>query len=72
MQSFPAGPNYADYMVFGAQFEDAFELYRKRHDKEWCHTDCASFRVMEEEGIVRRFRTIATLSRRGSLALMRS
>ena len=34
-----------------AQFDDALQLYRDRHDKEWNHTDCASFRVMEKEGI---------------------
>src|SRR5437588_2429654 len=34
-----------------AQFEHALQLYRSRHDKEWSHTDCTSFRVMEEQGI---------------------
>ena len=34
-----------------AQFDDALQLYRDRHDKEWSHTDCASFCFMEKEGI---------------------
>jgi predicted nucleic acid-binding protein len=34
-----------------AQFDDSFQLFRSRPDKQWSHTDCASFRVMENEGI---------------------
>jgi predicted nucleic acid-binding protein len=34
------------------QFRDAFERYKSRPDKEWSLTDCASFLIMEERGIV--------------------
>ena len=34
-----------------AQFDDALELYRNRQDKAWSHTDCASFRAMENDHI---------------------
>lgn len=34
-----------------AQFDDALELYRNRQDKQWSHTDCASFRAMEDDHI---------------------
>jgi uncharacterized protein len=30
-------------------FESAFSLYRKRGDKGWSLTDCASFVIMEEQ-----------------------
>jgi predicted nucleic acid-binding protein len=34
-----------------ALFHEAFLLYSSRGDKEWSHTDCASFRIMENHGI---------------------
>ena len=33
-------------------FERGLQLYRSRPDKEWSLTDCISFVVMEDEGIV--------------------
>jgi uncharacterized protein len=33
------------------QFENALERYRRAGDKSWSLTDCASFQVMEAEGI---------------------
>ncbi len=32
-------------------FSRAFELFRKRPDKEWGLTDCISFVVMQEQGL---------------------
>lgn len=34
-----------------AQFQSALERFRKAPDKSWSLTDCASFEVMEAEGI---------------------
>jgi len=32
-------------------FDTAFALYTKRPDKQWGHTDCSSFIIMERRGI---------------------
>lgn len=55
-----------------AQFEDALEFYRSRHDKEWSHTDCASFRVMEQQGIAEALTHDRHFEQAGFKALMRS
>jgi uncharacterized protein len=34
-----------------AQFEAALELYRQRLDKGWGLSDCASFVIMQEQGV---------------------
>jgi len=33
------------------QFEQGLELYQQRKDKEWSHTDCVSFVIMNDMGI---------------------
>jgi uncharacterized protein len=33
-------------------FQDALAVYRQRSDKSWSLTDCASFAIMDERGIV--------------------
>jgi len=35
-----------------AQFTAALTLYAQRPDKEWGRTDCASFLIMQEQGIM--------------------
>jgi predicted nucleic acid-binding protein len=55
-----------------AQFEDGLELYRSRQDKEWSHTDCASFRLMEKEGITEALTYDRHFEQAGFKALMRS
>jgi predicted nucleic acid-binding protein len=35
------------------QFQDALELYGARNDKTWGLTDCASFRIMDRDGLTR-------------------
>jgi uncharacterized protein len=53
------------------QFEEALDLYRSRPDKEWSHTDCASFRVMEEEGIAEALTYDRHFEQAGFKALLR-
>ena len=42
-------------------FTNAFQLYAQRQDKAWSHTDCSSFCIMEELGIIEAL-TFDTLS----------
>lgn len=64
-------PNTRIVPQTSAQFEAALELYRGRHDKEWSHTDCASFRVMEQEGIAEALTYDRHFEQAGFKALLR-
>ena len=33
------------------RFQQALSLYAARDDKGWSHTDCSSFRIMQETGV---------------------
>ena len=44
-------PNITIIPQTSQQFEQAFTLYTQRKDKQWSHTDCVSFNIMEENGI---------------------
>lgn len=55
-----------------AQFDDALELYRNRQDKEWSHTDCASFRAMENDHITEALTYDQHFEQAGFKALLRS
>jgi uncharacterized protein len=53
------------------QFDEAFELYRSRLDKEWRRIDCASFCAMQKEGIVEALTYDRHFEQAGFKALMR-
>ena len=55
-----------------AQFDDALELYRNRQDKQWSHTDCASFRAMENDHITEALTYDQHFEQAGFKALLRS
>ncbi len=44
-------PNTTIVPQSSQQFEQAFTLYTQRKDKQWSHTDCVSFNIMEENKI---------------------
>jgi predicted nucleic acid-binding protein len=44
-------PNVSIVSQAPQQFEEALSLYAARSDKSWSHTDCASFRIMDRDGI---------------------
>lgn len=44
-------PDYEIVPITSSAFRQALERYRSRADKTWSLTDCASFLIMEENGI---------------------
>jgi predicted nucleic acid-binding protein len=52
ISSLEADPSVEIVPLSSQLFADAFELFRKRPDKEWGLIDCLSFLVMEARGIV--------------------
>jgi predicted nucleic acid-binding protein len=53
-------------------FEQALILYTQRQDKEWSHTDCASFYIMAEKGISEALAYDKHFAQVGFTALMRN
>jgi len=54
-QRFLASPNCRLVWVNSVLFERALELYSQVGDKSWGLVDCASFIVMQDEGVVEAF-----------------
>lgn len=46
-----SNPNVEIVPMTSNAFRQAVERYRRRADKKWGLTDCASFLIMEEKGI---------------------
>ncbi len=55
-----------------AQFQIALELYIQRKDKQWSHTDCVSFKIMEEQAIAEALAYDKHFVQAGYQALMRN
>src|SRR5438552_2393183 len=47
-----ADPNATVIPQTAIQFQEALSLYRHHRDKSWSLTDCASFVIMRERGLV--------------------
>ena len=54
------------------QFSEAFEAYRRRLDKEWSLTDCASFALMRERGLSEALAHDRHFEKAGFVALLRA
>ncbi|PZV13352.1 MAG: nucleic acid-binding protein [Leptolyngbya sp.] len=54
------------------QFDQAFILYTQRKDKQWSHTDCVSFNIMEANGISEALAYDRHFAQAGFTALMRN
>jgi predicted nucleic acid-binding protein len=54
------------------QFDRALALYEQRPDKDWSLTDCLSFLVMDERGIVEALTADHHFEQAGFLALLRN
>ncbi len=53
------------------QFQEALSLYQQRRDKSWSLTDCASFLVMQSEGITESLTHDEHFQQAGFRALLR-
>jgi predicted nucleic acid-binding protein len=51
--------------------DDAFDLYSRRSDKEWGMTDCVSFVVMRERGLLEALTMDQHFQQAGFRALLR-
>lgn len=52
-------------------YKEAFELYRRRPDKEWGLTDCISFVVMQERGVINALTTDEHFEQAGFVAVLK-
>ena len=53
-------------------FANAFQLYAQRQDKAWSHTDCSSFCIMQELGIIEALTYDKHFEQAGFVALLRN
>ena len=51
IQRLESEPNTTIISVTDGLFDEAFDMFRNRPDKDWGIVDCISFVVMREEGI---------------------
>lgn len=65
-------PNTTIIPQTSQQFEQAFIFYTQRKDKQWSHTDCVSFNIMEENGITEALAYDKHFAQAGFTALMRN
>ena len=54
-----------------ALYARALQLYRERPDKEWGLTDCVSFLVMQDRGLIESLTTDEHFQQAGFRALLR-
>jgi uncharacterized protein len=65
-------PNTTIIPQTSQQFEIALNLYTQRKDKAWSHTDCVSFNIMGEHGIIEALAYDKHFAQAGFTALMRN
>ena len=64
-------PNLSIVPQSSLQFQDAMSLYANRSDKAWGLTDCASFRIMDRDGLTRALTYDRHFEQAGFEALLR-
>lgn len=72
IQELRSHPNITIVPQTSQQFEKAFNLYSQRKDKQWSHTDCVSFNIMAENGIIDALAYDKHFAQAGYRALMRN
>lgn len=71
VQEFHHDPVVSVIPQSSSQFREALALYLNRRDKTWSHTDCASFHIMEREGITEALTHDRHFEQSGFRALLR-
>ncbi len=66
-----ANPNVEVIPQTSLQFARAYDMYRRRTDKEWSLADCASFEVMQTRAITEALAHDAHFEQAGFVALLR-
>lgn len=72
VRSLRSHPNITIVPQTTEQFEKALILYAQRQDKQWSHTDCVSFNIMQENGISEALAYDKHFAQAGFTALMRN
>ncbi len=65
-------PNTTIIPQTSQQFDQALLLYTQRKDKQWSHTDCVSFNIMEENAILEALAYDKHFTQAGYTPLMRN
>jgi predicted nucleic acid-binding protein len=71
LNSLEADPNVEIIPLTEDLYARAFRLFRERPDKEWGLTDCISFVVMHERGLIAALTTDEHFQQAGFRALLR-
>jgi predicted nucleic acid-binding protein len=71
-QNLRSNPNVRIVPQTSEQFEQGLRLYQQRKDKAWSHTDCVSFKIMEENEIREALAYDKHFAQAGFTALMRN
>lgn len=71
IESLHSHPNVTVVKQSSSQFQDGLLLYKQRPDKEWSITDCVSFKIMEEYGLIEALAYDKHFEQAGFVALLR-
>jgi uncharacterized protein len=72
LESLMADPNVEIISLSNELYNAAFDLFRKRLDKEWGLIDCVSFVVMQERGILEALTADEHFNQAGFRALLQT
>lgn len=71
LQSVQNSPAIEIFPQTSELFHTAFDLYTQRPDQAWSHTDCASFSLMQQQGIQEALAYDRHFEQAGFIALLR-
>jgi hypothetical protein len=71
IKSLRLDPDTVVVSASGDLVERGFDLFSRRHDKEWSLTDCISFVVMEQHGVTEALTTDSHFEQAGFTKLLK-